>query len=238
MKRAVGYIRVSTTEQVNEGISLDNQRAKIQAYCDLNDLNLVEIIDDSGKSGKNLNRDGIQNIIGMVKGKSIEAIVVYKLDRLSRKVIDILNLIETFEKNGITFHSLNEKIDTSTAIGRFFLNITASLAQMERDLISERTRDALQLKISNGQRAGQVPYGWRVSDDGNTLIRHIKEQKVIEKIRNLKDTGFSYRAICHELDSEGYEPFGKKWHPQTVKNILRKTVDNGSNPIELSSTAR
>ena len=90
MKRAIGYVRVSTTEQALEGISLDNQKAKIKGYCDLNDLELVTIIEDAGKSGKNLSRDGIETILYKIKRKEIDAIVVYKLDRLSRKVIDTL----------------------------------------------------------------------------------------------------------------------------------------------------
>jgi site-specific DNA recombinase len=219
MKKAIGYVRVSTSEQVLEGISLDNQKAKIQSYCDLNDLELIGIIEDAGKSGKNLSRDGIEELIKKIKSKDIDAVVVYKLDRLSRKVIDTLTLIETFEKNGITFHSLNEKIDTGTAMGRFFLNITASLAQMERDLISERTRDALQLKIVRNERAGQIPFGWRLSGGGNTLISHKEEQEVIKAIMWLRSQGLSYRAICEALDKAGYRPQGKCWHPQTVKNI-------------------
>ncbi|MGD0883574.1 MAG: recombinase family protein [Thermodesulfovibrionales bacterium] len=220
MKRAIGYVRVSTSEQALEGISLDNQKAKIKAYCALNDLELSEIIEDAGKSGKNLNREGIQALMGMLK--RVDAIIVYKLDRLSRKVIDTLTLIETFEKSGVTFHSLNEKIDTGTAMGRFFLNITASLAQMERDLISERTKDALQMKIANGERAGQIPYGWRLAEDGNALIPHVEEQEVITLARRLHDHGMSYRAICEALTKAGHRPIGKGWHPQTVKNIVTR----------------
>jgi DNA invertase Pin-like site-specific DNA recombinase len=221
MEKAVGYIRVSTSEQATEGISLDNQRAKIKAYCELEDLELMDIIEDAGKSGKNLRREGILELIGKVKGKKIDSIVVYKLDRLSRKVIDTLTLIETFEKAGITFHSLNEKIDTSTAMGRFFLNITASLAQMERDLISERTKDALQMKISNNERAGQIPYGYRLAEDGNTLLPIPQEQEMIQTIKRLHSQGMGYRAICRELGAIGQ---GKKWHPQTVKNILKRAA--------------
>lgn len=224
MKKAIGYVRVSTSEQVLEGISLDNQKVKIKGYCDLNDLELVTIIEDAGKSGKNLSRDGIETILWKIKRKEIDAIVVYRLDRLSRKVIDTLTLIETFEKAGIAFHSLNEKIDTGTAMGRFFLNITASLAQMERDLISERTKDALQMKIANNERAGQVPFGYRVAEDGVTLIPHKDEQEVIKAIRRLRSQGLSYRAICEALDKAGYIPQGKYWHPQTVKNILKKAA--------------
>ncbi|MFO0754323.1 MAG: recombinase family protein [Thermodesulfovibrionales bacterium] len=219
--KAAGYIRVSTSEQAMEGISLENQRAKITAYCALHDLELVEIIEDAGKSGKNLNREGVQDLLTKAKGKRIDAVIVYKLDRLSRKVLDTLTLIETFEKCGITFHSLNEKIDTGTAMGRFFLNITASLAQMERDLISERTRDALQHKISNNERAGQVPYGWKLAEDGNTLLPVPEEQEVIAAIKKLHGRGMGYRAICRELEAIGN---GRKWHPQTVKNILKRAA--------------
>ena len=221
MKKAIGYVRVSTSEQAIEGISLENQKLKIKTYCNLNDLELVEIIEDVG-SGKNLKREGIQHLLDRIRNKAVDALIVYKLDRLSRKVIDVLTLIETFEKNGITFHSLNEKIDTDTAIGRFFLNITASLAQMERDLISERTKDALQMKIANGERAGQVPFGYRLANDGNTLIKHEKEQEAISLTKRLKGQGYSYRSICKGLEDKGYKANGKGWHPQTIKNILKK----------------
>jgi site-specific DNA recombinase len=145
--KTIGYIRVSTDEQAREGISLDNQRAKIGAYCKLHGLELAGIIEDEGKSAKDLNREGMKAIIGLIQKRGFEAVVVYKLDRLSRKVLDTLTLIELMEKQGVAFHSISEKIDTRTAMGRFFLNIMASLAQMERDLISERTRDALRHKI-------------------------------------------------------------------------------------------
>jgi len=90
-------------------------------------MELTGIIEDGGKSGKNLKRDGIEELLSMVKGKEVEAIVVYRLDRLSRKVLDTLTLIEQFEKASVAFHSINERIDTRSAMGRFFLNITASL---------------------------------------------------------------------------------------------------------------
>lgn len=224
MKKAIGYIRVSTSEQALDGISLDNQKAKIQAYCALNDLDLAEVIEDAGKSGKNLNREGIQGLMSWVRNSDIRAIVVYKLDRLSRKVIDTLTLIETFEKAGIAFHSLTEKIDTGTAMGRFFLNITAALAQMERDLISERTKDALQLKIAKHERAGQIPFGWRLAADRSSLTPHEKEQEAIKLVKTLYSQGLSYRAICEALKKAGLSPQGKSWHPQTIKNILKKAA--------------
>jgi DNA invertase Pin-like site-specific DNA recombinase len=220
--KTIGYIRVSTEEQAREGISLENQRAKIEAYCRLNDLELVEILKDAGKSGKDLNRDGAHVLIEMVKGRKIEAVVVYKLDRLSRMVKDTLTIMDLIEKKGIAFHSIMEKIDTKTATGRFFLNIVASMAQWERDTIAERTRDALRLKIEKNERAGQVPYGWILAEDGKTLLKDLKQQKVIKVIKALTAKDLSLREVCRHLDKHGYEPVGKRWHHQTVSNILSR----------------
>ena len=153
--RAIGYATVSTEEQAREGISLDNQKAKIAAYCQLNDLELTEILEDPGKSGKDLNRDGIQSLVDRIKAHRVDALVVYKLDRLSRSVKDTLSLMDLVEKKSVAFHSVTEKIDTKSAMGKFFLNIIASMNQWERDTISERTRDALRLKIVRNGRAAK-----------------------------------------------------------------------------------
>jgi len=222
--KAIGYVRVSTEEQAREGISLENQKMKIQTYCKLHGIELVGIIEDAGKSGKDLHRDGIHDLTRRIKSRQLDAVIVYKLDRLSRKVLDTLNLIELFTKHHVAFHSITDRIDTQTAMGKFFLNIMASLAQMERDLISERTKDALHYKIKNHQRAGQIPYGWILAEDGKTLMQNKGEQKVISLIRAFREQSYSYRSICNELTGKGIKPIGKKWHPQTVKNILSKEL--------------
>ncbi len=222
--KAVGYVRVSTDEQVREGISLESQKVKIETYCQLNDLELVDIIEDAGKSGKDLNREGVQALIDLITNRRIDSVVVYKLDRLSRRVKDTLSLMELVEKKSCAFHSISERIDTKSAMGKFFLNIMASMNQWERDTISERTHDALQHKISKNERAGQIPYGWTLADDGTSLLPNEKEQKAISFIRDLHDKGYSYRAICRELEAEHHEPIGVKWHHQTIKNILAKAA--------------
>ncbi len=181
-------------------------------------------MEDAGKSGKDLNREGMQALMDTIKGRSVGAVVVYKLDRLSRRVRDTLSLMDLIEKRSVAFHSITERIDTKTAMGKFFLNIMASMNQWERDTISERTRDALQLKIRKNERAGQVPYGWRLAADGRTLVEHEKEQRAIELIKELHGQGYSLRGICKELEREGYESSGRNWHPQTVANILRKAA--------------
>jgi len=222
--KAIGYVRVSTYEQAREGISLDSQKNKIAAYCELNDLDLVEIIEDAGKSGKDLNRDGVLSLLGMIKARQIDAVVLYKLDRLSRRVKDTLTLMDLIEKKNIAFHSITERIDTKSAMGKFFLNIMASMNQWERDTISERTRDALQHKINIGERAGQVPYGWTLNDDGKTLVPNVEEQRTVSLIKELVGEGQSYRAVCRELESRNIKPIGHKWHHQTIRNILNKAA--------------
>lgn len=222
--KAIGYIRVSTDEQAREGISLENQKAKIQAYCELNDLSLVDIIEDAGKSGKDLNREGIQQLMSLLKGRSIDAVVVYKLDRLSRRVKDTLSLMDLIEKRSVAFHSITERIDTKSAMGKFFLNIMASMNQWERDTISERTKDALRLKVSRNERAGQVPFGYSLAEDGNALVENPKEQEAIRLIKDLHEKGYNYSAICRELTREGHKPNGKQWHAQSVKNILKRAA--------------
>lgn len=220
--QVIGYIRVSTNEQATEGLSLTNQIEKIKTYCTLNDLQLMKVISDAGKSGKNINREGLQELLESIKNPDIKGVIVYKLDRLSRKVIDTLSLIEKFESAHVAFHSIMEKIDTQSAMGRFFLNITASLAQMERDLISERTKDVLQMKIKNNERAGQIPFGWTLDQTSNKLIENTKEQKIIKIIKTLNNKKLSLRKICYELETLKINPNGKKWYPQTIKNILNR----------------
>ena len=220
--KAIGYVRVSTEDQAREGISLDNQKEKIQAYCTLNDLFLVEIIEDAGKSGKDLNREGIQSLMNGIKARSIDAIVVYKLDRLSRRVRDTLSLMDLIEKKSVAFHSITERIDTKSAMGKFFLNIMASMNQWERDTISERTRDALHLKIVKNERAGQIPYGWTLAEDKKTLLENEGEQKAVSLMKELHGKGSSLRSICRELETKGHKPAGHKWHPKTIASILSR----------------
>lgn len=164
--RVVGYTRVSTLEQSREGVSLDNQEHKIRAYADLKDMELVEMIVEEGKSGKTMNRPGLQKIISLVKEKRVDGVICYKLDRLTRKTRDLLYLIEdVFAKNDIQFISLNENIDTSSASGKFFLTVMGAMAQMERDLIAERTIDALQELTRQGRRLGspdRIPLGFKL----------------------------------------------------------------------------
>ena len=221
---AIGYIRVSTEDQAKEGISLDNQKSKIEAYCHLKDLELLEIIEDAGISAKNLKRPGVQRVLKLARTKQVDAIVVYKLDRIFRSTTDALETTKLFEKWGVSFHSIEETLDTQSAMGRFFFTLTAALAEMERRIIGERTKAALSHKRSRNEKTGgDVPYGYDLSPAG-ILIKNETEQRVIRLIRNLNKDGYSLRRICRELEQAGYltKRGNLIWHPQTVATILKR----------------
>ena len=205
--RAIGYARVSTFEQANEGISLQAQASKIRDYCALEGLELVDIIIDEGKSGKNLNRSGIDKIVSLSEAKEVDAVVVYKLDRLTRKTRDLLYLVEdVFVKNGIAFNSFCEKINSETAMGKFFLSLMGALAQMERDLISERTSDALLELKNQGRRLGnpdKTPMGFTLRKRKKAMMNDLridqKEMMKVKKIFNLRSQGASLSVIGQEF---------------------------------------
>lgn len=224
MNKAVGYIRVSTEEQAREGVSLDNQEEKIRAYTQFQDLELVEVIREAGKSGKNLEREGIKRLIDLCKNRSISHIVVYKLDRLTRSTKDLLMLVEdTFSRYDIEFHSLHEKIDTTTAHGKFFLTLMGAMAQMERDLISERTKDALLYKKSQGHRLGTPYMGIKVV---NGEVQNIEEELfVLKKIEEFRKSGYTLAKIAETLNYEGIKTKrGGKWYPSTVEYLLKNII--------------
>ena len=221
--KAIGYTRVSTSEQAQEGISLAAQSAKIRAYCELNDLELVEIIEDAVRTGKDMNRPGIKRALELIAAGEVSALVVYKLDRLSRKTKDTLEIIEQIEKVGAAFHSITEKVDTKSALGKFFLTITAAFAQMERDMIAERTREALSYKKEQGQYLGAVPFGYQL--DGEQLKQDSSEAAVIARVQELRAAGYTLQGIADTLNSEGLATKrGGKWYNSTIRNLVARAV--------------
>ncbi len=202
--RTMGYIRVSTSSQADLGVSLEMQEAKIRAYCLLNDLELTEVICDADISGKTLQRPGIQRLLDMIKSGKVNGVVIYSLSRLGRSTRDLLNLKYLVEKKGVTIHSLTEKIDTSTPSGQFFFTLTGGLAEMERDLISERTIAALAQKRSNNERTNfKAQFGYMFTNDGK-VIENDREQAILRKVKELQAAGESVRNIQKRLTADGY----------------------------------
>ncbi|MFM7888158.1 MAG: recombinase family protein [Pseudanabaena sp.] len=221
MTKAIGYIRVSTEMQVNEGVSLDAQSAKIRAYCELNDLELIEIVCDAGKSAKTTNRDGLQKCLAAIASGEANAIVVYKLDRLSRKVLDTLNLISEIESHGASLHSISEKLDTSSALGKFFVNMTAALAQLERDQISERVIMTMSYAKEKGRHCGAAPFGFEMVN--KELQRVESQHNAIAIITEMRAKGAALRTIADHLNGESIPTQrGGKWQASTINQIIKR----------------
>ena len=198
--QVIGYVRVSTQEQATGGVSLEAQANKIRLYCELHELQLVDVIVDAGVSAKTVNRPGLQRALSMLRAGKAGGLVIAKLDRLTRSVADLSTLITTVF-NRFALHSVADAIDTTSAAGRLVLHVLGSVAQWERETVGERTRDALAHKRARGERVGQVPFGF-VSVDGR-LVPHADEQRAITIIAELRADGMTYRAIADALTARG-----------------------------------
>jgi DNA invertase Pin-like site-specific DNA recombinase len=221
--KAVGYIRVSTQEQASEGVSLDAQREKIKTYCQLRGLDLVGVMADPGVSAskKLESRSGGAEILRCLKQGKAQTVVAYKLDRLFRNAADCLTVVEQWHKRDVSLHLVDQggqTVDTGSAMGKFFLTILAGCAEMERNLISERTVAALNHKRGKGERIGEIPYGKQAKH--GMLEDNPAEQRAISRIVQLRTAGESLRNIAKRLSKEGFKPRGSKWHLTTVGRIL------------------
>jgi site-specific DNA recombinase len=219
--RAAGYVRVSTDEQAREGCSLDNQEARIRHYAESQEWELAEMYREEGFSGKTTDRPQLQRLLADVKAKKLDVVLVYRVDRLTRKQKDLWYLLEdVFEKHKVGFKSVVEPFDTTTAQGKAFLGMLAVFAQLERDAIAERTKDALANKIANGENVGAPAYGYKVED--GKLIEVPEEQEVLAAIRKMRSgkKPKTYKEIADRLNEDKIPCKRQgKWHPSTVRMI-------------------
>lgn len=229
--RLVGYIRVSSVEQASEGVSLAAQRAKLQAYATAMDLELVDIAEDAGVSAKSLRRPGLQRALAMLDDGEADGLLVAKLDRLTRSVRDLAELIDGYfgEAAGKSLLSVGDSIDTRSAAGRLVLNVLTSVGQWEREATGERTREALRHLQRRGVRLGGEAYGWnRLKDQTDAEGRrvfalNVEEARIVERIVELRRQGLVLRAIANQLTKEGYvTKRGGVWSSKTVLFILRR----------------
>ncbi len=219
---AVGYIRVSTDAQVRDGVSLDAQRERIEAYATAKGLALVDMLVDEGHSGKSMDRPALHALLERCRAGAVEHVIVWRLDRLTRRTRHLLNLVEdVFLARGIELHSVSESLDTSTPHGRFVLTLFGGLAQMERELIGERTRAALAHKRANGQPTSHPPLGFRTSGRQHHMVPVPGEVAAVRRILELWRAGRSYRAIAAQLSREGVPTKqGGRWHASTIKKVV------------------
>ncbi len=221
--KVIAYVRVSTNEQAERGVSLAAQVQKIRAYCQLNGYTCVEVIRDDGYSAKDLKRPGLKRILEelSLKGRRYEGIVVTKLDRLTRSVRDLVRLTELADIHKVALISMEEGVDTKTATGKLFRTLVTVFSEWEREVMGERTREALAYKRRNGERVGTIPYGFAVAEDGKRLVPVPDEQKVLARIQKERDGGMAYWLIADSLNADLIpSKSGGTWWTATVRSVL------------------
>ena len=226
--KALIYVRVSTAGQVNEGVSLEAQEKKARAYCALQELEVVEVVADRGVSGgKHLaERPGGIELLEKIEKYNAGNVVALKLDRLFRDTVDALQVTQDWDTQGTALHLVDmggQAINTGSAMGRFFLNMMAGFAELERNLTAERTAQALQHKKENLEAYSATPYGF--DRDGGNLVENRTELKAVKLINELRTSGYSLRDTADELNRRGIETKrGKTWHASTISYIEKNNL--------------
>lgn len=219
---AIGYIRVSTSEQAESGLSLEAQRTRIEGQAAANGWRLLGIYEDAGLSAKTLDRPGLQAAIKKLRPGRV--LLALKLDRLTRSVRDLYDLTQIIDDAGADWACVQEKFDTTTATGRLILAIMVQLSQWERETISERTTSALATKKARGERLGTTPLGYKtISEaDGTTrLVEDEEEMETRQMARDLSEAGASLRGIARALQQAGRKTKrGGKWEAATIARLL------------------
>jgi DNA invertase Pin-like site-specific DNA recombinase len=206
VRTVVGYTRVSTEEQSRNGTSLAAQREAIAAECRRRGWNLVEVREDAGFSGKSLRRPGIRAALEAVESGRADALVVSRLDRLTRSLRDFTALLERARRQGWALTIMDADVDTSTASGEAQAHMVCVFAQFERRRIGERTAEGIAKRRAAGQRWGR---------------ERAVPNKVATRIRRLRSRGWSYPKIADKLNSEGVATArgGRRWYPSSVRAV-------------------
>lgn len=221
------YIRVSTEEQVREGFSISAQKEKLRAFCQVQDWNDYKYYIDEGLSAKDMNREQLQLLLKHIEQGLVDTVLVYRLDRLTRSVLDLYKLLDIFEKYSCNFRSATEVYDTSTAMGRMFITLVAAMAQWERENLGERVRMGQIEKARQGGYSALAPFGYDKKED--KLIINKDEANVFLDMVEKIEEGLSLRQLADYLDNCGYPPVrGYKWHIASIKSMLHNPVYYGS----------
>jgi site-specific DNA recombinase len=207
----LAYCRVSTEEQAEEGFSIEGQADKLRSYASLRDLGEVTLITDPGLSGKNLQRPGLQQLLAAVEAGHVSHVLVWRLDRLSRNLSDLIMLADTFGELGVALHSVSENLDLSSASGRMFYNILGTFAQFFREQLAENVKMGNDRAVKEGRWINRPKTGYDLIE--GELIPNVDATRV-QEIFKLRGQGRSYRTI-EEHTAVRYS---------TVKSILESRI--------------
>jgi site-specific DNA recombinase len=227
--KVAAYIRVSTEEQAQEGYSIPAQRNRLEAYAISQGWEIIRWYVDEGESAKDLNRTELKRMLKALEENMFDCVLVYRLDRLTRSVLDLYQLLEKFEKHDVKFKSATEVYDTTTAIGRLFITLVAALAQWERENLGERVRMGMQQKAKEGKwTVSTPPLGYDSHD--SILTVNLSEAAIVKEIFSLYLSGNGMWKIAANLNDRGMKTKkGSHWHQNTISYIL-------NNPIYIGKT--
>ena len=224
------YVRVSTTSQLEEGYSIEEQKSKLESYCDIKDWHIYKVYTDGGFSGSTTERPALEQLIKDAQSKLFDTVLVYKLDRLSRSQKDTLYLIEDiFLKNNIEFVSLLENFDTSTPFGRAVIGLLSVFAQLEREQIKER----MQLGKLGRAKAGKsmmwakTSYGYNYDKETGSMTVNEYEALAVKEIFTSYLAGMSITKLRDKINDE--YPKQPAWSYRTIRGILANPVYCGLN---------
>jgi len=227
---------VSTQQQADEGVSLEAQRTKLRAYAVAMDLELVALCEDAGVSAKTLQRPGLRAALELLEQGKADGLVVAKLDRLTRSVRDLGELVDRYFHSRFSLLCLADSIDTRTASGRLVLHVLGAVSQWEREATAERTRDALAQIKADGVILGREGFGWKrgvVDDAAPRLGKQPIESEAltIRRLVEQRNVGRTFVQIAALLEAEGHATKrGGRWHPTTIQRILRRERDHENDP--------
>lgn len=224
MRRAVGYVRVSTDMQAADGLSLDAQTAAIEQYCAAHGYTLLKICKDVISGGKD-QRPGLGQALDLLTG-SADILIVLKFDRLSRSIKHFCELYERYFKDGRKeLVAIRESIKLDSSLGRALVSILLVFAQMEREATGERTREAIRHLRSRGYHFGKVPYGMRATQAPDNprfriLIEDPEEQAVLQRLKQWNVEGVTISEMASRLNADGVKPpQGEKWTKSLIYNL-------------------
>lgn len=208
----VAYCRVSTEEQAAEGFSIEGQADKLRSYAELHELGPVTVVADPGRSGKDTDRPGLQQLLAMVRAGHVAHVLTWRLDRLSRNLGDLIELADTFGAAGVALHSFTEKIDLSSATGRMFYNILGSFAQFYREQLAENVRMGMHQAVREGKWLNRPKTGYDlvegelVANSDAPLVREVFRLRAegLSQRRIEERTGIKYSTVGAILDSRIY----------------------------------
>lgn len=221
--KVIGYTRCSTDEQAIDGVSLATQLGRIEAWCEVADAELAEVIEDGGVSGTRplADRPGGARIADLLAARKprAEAVVIARLDRLGRDAAETLSYLRQFSVGTVGLVSVADRLDLSSATGRAMAQMSCVFSELEHGLIAQRTSDALCELRSRGKVYGPVPFGFR--RDNEHLVLHADEQHVLTRMRKLRARGKSYNAIAQSLNRSGTPAKnGGNWFASSVRSSL------------------